>query len=969
MKTKHPNYREPMRRLPQLAGRRRITSSLCGNLLAGFLLASVTTQAANILVNPGFETTPIFSTWSAHTTEDWSMNSANGVLGRTGANALWTQGLYGNGGAPRYYNMYAFQKIAAAPSSTYTADAWFSEYVFYYQHQGGDNGLGSGLLTSDADGVEDCWVEVQFLDAASHVLADYKSAIISPIDATLPGSAGVKTINVYNWPTATNIIANVATNIYLQWIHCQVTNQFDIGTIGPNTDPATESVTNTISDGVLTAPPGTAYVQYMLCLAQALYESGANYWDDCTLNQLGGPSPSVLGGLTPDGSKFFVTNTSLSFSVTSASTGGAPLPTNPTSGVKVIVNGVDQSANLQFGGTPTALTVTLPNAFTSNSFYTVSITISNSAGLLTPGSATFDTLTPVFVVPVETFDYSGGQFIQNPIPTSVADPSSYFGRAGTFGIDMWTYNGTGVIPGGASTLAPNYPNRTDTNEAFEVSTDTQLPLYAAANNPAVYNVDLSYNNSGNWYNYTRNPWPSGNYEVYGRISGGQGAGRELLNIVTGGYSTTTQTTNNIGQFYLANGVAWNHYYWIPLTDSDGNLVPVSVPSGRQTLQLCSSPIAGENVISFIFVPFPTTGVPPSVSNINPADGTVFASAAAGFTFTAVAGLGSASLNSSGIHLTLNGADVTPGLTISGTGPFNVSYAHLLTNNFYTAVIAVTNTAGGGTVRTVSFDTMDPANFYVKIEDFDYASGQWDEAGNGISNPFAYYQVNTAVSNVDYRHPGTGGAHPFRGGDGTATGGLATEVTSDVPLPGYFAGSDYDVGNFDSGDWGNYTRNYPAGKYYVYGRLAGFNSLAYLDKVVSGVGTTTQTTQRLGTWSANPNGWQTWLWAPLMDPGLAAPVIVTLGGTNTLRVTSGGNVNANYFMLVPLQSINISAAKSANNIVVSFPTQPGLTYRVFSRAGLTSGNWALVGTVPGDGTVKSVSDPATAGPRFYKVTSP
>ena len=143
-------------------------------------------------------------------------------------------------------------------------------------------------------GVEDCWVEVQFLDISNNILADYKSAIISPIDATLPGSAGVQTINVYNWPTVTNVIPGVATNIYLQWIHCQVTNQFDVSTIGPNTDPATESVNNTLGGaGVMTAPPGTAYVQYMLCLAQAQYESGANYWDDCTLNQLGGPSPSV----------------------------------------------------------------------------------------------------------------------------------------------------------------------------------------------------------------------------------------------------------------------------------------------------------------------------------------------------------------------------------------------------------------------------------------------------------------------------------------------------------------------------------------------------------------------------------------------------------------------------------------------------------------------------------------------------
>jgi hypothetical protein len=930
-------------------------------LAAGLAMSANVIQASNILVNPGFELTPVLTGWLTETTEGWSINGANtaGQLYRTGANALWTQGLYGNGGAQPYYNMYAYQKIAAAQGSTFTADAWFSEYSSYYQHQGGDNGAGSGLLTSDAGGVEDCWVEVQFLDAASHVLSDYKSAIISPIDATLPGSAGVTTINVYNWPTVTNVIPGVATNVYLDWIHCQVTNQFDIGTIGPLKDPATESVTNTLANGVMTAPPGTAYVQYMLCLAQYQYESGANYWDDCTLNQLGGPSPSVISGLSPDGTKFFNTNTSLSFGVTSASTGGAPLPTNPTDGIKVVVNGVDKSAGLQFSGTLTNWSVVLPNCFTSNSFYTVSISVVNSAGLITTANSTFDTLTPVFIVPVETFDYNAGQFIQNPMPTSTPDPNSYFGRAGTLGIDMSTYGGSGILVGG-STLAPNYPNRTDTNEAFEVASDVQLPLYQ--NVPGVYNVDLSYNNSGNWFNYTRDPYPAGNYEVYGRISGGQGAGAEYLNLLTGGYGTTTQTTTNLGQFYLANGVDWTHYYWVPLTDADGNLVPVNVPSGRQTLQLLSSPIAGENVISFIFVPFPSTGVPPNLSNINPANGTMFAPALAGFSFTVVAGLGSAPINSSGVHLSLNGTDVTSALNLSGSGPINASYPNLLSNTLYTAVISVTNTVGAGTSRTITFDTMRTDNFYAKLEDFDYNGGEWDTVNNGLLAD-GYFQINTAISNIDYSHPGGGGAYKYR------QPGLAQEITADVPLPGYFAGSDYDIGNFDTGDWGNYTRDYPPGKYFVYGRLAGYSLIAYLDKVTSGWGTTSQTTQRLGTWSANPNGWQNWAWVPLADPGLVAPVVVALGGTNTLRVTSGGNVNANYFMLVPVQSIEISAAKSGGNIVISFPTQVGAIYQIFYKTSLTSGNWTLLTTVPGDGTVKSVSDPATGNPRYYKMTSP
>src|ERR1019366_886879 len=139
----------------------------------------------------------------------------------------------------------------------------------------------------------------------------------------------------------------------------------------------------------------------------------------------------------------------------------------------------------------------------------------------------------------------------NPIPTSTANANSYFGLAGTLGIDMH------ATVGGGSTLIPNYPNRTDAAEAWEHNSDTQLPLYIAANDPAVYNVNISWNNAGNWFNYTRNPWPSGNYEVFARIAGGQGACSEDLNIVTSGYGMTTQTTNRLGEFDLPNANLYN----------------------------------------------------------------------------------------------------------------------------------------------------------------------------------------------------------------------------------------------------------------------------------------------------------------------------------------------------------------------------------------------------------------------------
>jgi len=286
------------------------------------------------------------------------------------------------------------------------------------------------------------------------------------------------------------------------------------------------------------------------------------------------------------------------------------------------------------------------------------------------------------------------------------------------------------------------------------------------------------------------------------------------------------------------------------------------------------------------------------------------------------------------------------------------------NNVYTAVIAVTNNSNVGVTRTILFDTMNSGNFYVKGSDFDYSGGQWDTAFNGLQ-AYTYYQNNSAYTNIDFSSPPSGGAYPFR------NPGLATEITADVPLPGWLVGGDYDVGYFNNGDWGNYTRDYPAGKYLAYGRLAGGNGnlTAYLDQVTSGVGTTTQTTRRLGTWRANTGGWQAWAWVQLTDPGLSSPVVVNVGGTNTLRVTSGGNVNFNYFMLVPVQGFTISATRSGNNVLVSFPTQLGANYRVFYRPTASGGNWTLLTTVAGDGTVKSVSDPITASTRYYKVTSP
>ena len=84
--------------------------------------------------------------------------------------------------------------------------------------------------------------------------------------------------------------------------------------------------------------------------------------------------------------------------------------------------------------------------------------------------------------------------------------------------------------------------------------------------------------------------------------------------------------------------------------------------------------------------------------------------------------------------------------------------------------------------------------------------------------------------------------------------------------------DYDLTWFGNGDWANYTRVYPSGNFYVYGRFSGLGGYSmYLDQVVSGAGTTSQVTTRLGRWGIVGRGYNIYDWVPLTDEGLAAPV--------------------------------------------------------------------------------------------------
>ena len=107
---------------------------------------------------------------------------------------------------------------------------------------------------------------------------------------------------------------------------------------------------------------------------------------------------------------------------------------------------------------------------------------------------------------------------------------------------------------------------------------------------------------------------------------------------------------------------------------------------------------------------------------------------------------------------------------------------------------------------------------------------------------------------------------------------------------------------------------------------------------------------------------------MTDDGLAAPTVVHLNGVATLRLTTGGNCNPNYFMFVPTAGISVTAVRKTGSVLLSFPSQAGVAYRVFYRTDLMS-DWTLLTNVLGNGTVYSVTDPTSAARRYYKVTAP
>jgi autotransporter-associated beta strand protein len=335
-------------------------------------------------------------------------------------------------------------------------------------------------------------------------------------------------------------------------------------------------------------------------------------------------------------------------------------------------------------------------------------------------------------------------------------------------------------------------------------------------------------------------------------------------------------------------------------------------------------------------------------------------------------LSPAGIAASNITVTVDGI-IQTNLTFSGPATsLNGVFPGLTLNKTHTVTIALTDNNGRSASTTVNFDTFNPNSYTFEAEDFDYGGGHFfDNPQSGA------YAGLSASSNIDYYSVNSGqGGHAYR----PNPPGLETEGCTDQPRLASSPGlQDYDVGFNSGGNWGNYTRTFPAGTYNIYMRgadgISGVSDSASMSVVTRGQATTNQTTTELGTFSVPATGnWQVYTWVPLKSGGGSPVQITNSGSVKTLRVTTdNGNYNANLYILIPAYTppasttLTVSYGTGNGNLSIFYPTQPGYNYQLEFKTNLTDAVWIPLGnTTIGDGTTQSAIDVIGNASRFYRL---
>ncbi|HZM06345.1 MAG TPA: hypothetical protein VFC44_25370 [Candidatus Saccharimonadales bacterium] len=277
------------------------------------------------------------------------------------------------------------------------------------------------------------------------------------------------------------------------------------------------------------------------------------------------------------------------------------------------------------------------------------------------------------------------------------------------------------------------------------------------------------------------------------------------------------------------------------------------------------------------------------------------------------------------------------LTVTGLGTTaaNISFA-LTTNRVYKSVVVKATDNNNLSVSTSArFDTLTPA-LVIEASDFNFTT-------NGVSGGFidtptngglALYLNRVGTEGIDeHKTAGSGGqsnkdAH-YRPTDPVIVGDAAPQagpssieqkfVTS--AAQGDTVDQEVEVGYNSQHDWLDYTRTYgpsgsaPAGLYDIWCYMAtvgsGVQTAVY--QVTSDPTQPNQTTNfigNIGSASFSDNGWNNFVYVPLVDQFGNLVSINLAAGTQTLRSVVVNNPNLGFYMLVPATPVLTPALQYA-----------------------------------------------------------
>jgi len=634
----------------------------------------------------------------------------------------------------------------------------------------------------------------------------------------------------------------------------------------------------------------------------------ANFYFLVPINTNFAPKP-FLSNINPDSSTNVFTPTNV-FSFVANS-----VPGLQNSNIVVTVNGITPNG-LVFGGSPHAVSGSFP--MQSNVVYTINVAVTDANGSSSYSEVVGTFQTNNYTWECEDWDYNGGLFFDNPETDAYAN------------LDIATGVDANNTQGGNANYRPN------DGLGNEITGDAKRAPYAKLN---TNDYDIGWTGAGNWANYTRH-FPAGVYNVYLRVASPNGQGDGLtLSWLTNGYGTTSQQYSKIGQFNAPLTGGWQNWSWTPLVDQNGNPVVVTNSGAQATIHLAEDN-GGWNGNFFMFAPPDTQR--PAITGLYPNGQAQFQRTnSLGFTVNSTV-----PLTSSAVTLTVNGVVQSDAVFGGTANALTVSWPNVQLDHAYSVSILVNNPNNDSTSASFIFDTFSPSYYTWEAEDFDFTNGDF------IDNPqLDKYFGTTGTAAIDANDTSTGNGAAYRASDG---GDLSTEVTGDSFRAQYVTGgtNDYDVGWTAAGQWANYTRHYPAGAYNIYLRVAGPNALANglsLSQVTSGVGTYTQTTNRLGQFNTPATGsYQTWTFTPLVDSSGDLVTVNLTGAKTTFQAyQNAGGFNMNYFILVPLGGAPTGPVLTAGygadhqHLVISWSP---VGNNLYSSPALGSGaSWTLLGT--------------------------